>query len=128
MNLYITTTGSDSNPGTETSPFATLTGARDAVRRVIENGLCEPITVHIGAGEYRMDSIRFDERDSGTEDCPITYIADGEVILHGGISVAREDWQMPDAAMLSRFAEEARPHIRMISLTSLGLTAEDWGE
>ena len=128
MNFYVAINGCDTNPGTQSSPFATLTGARDAVRRVIENGLCEPITVHIGAGEYRMDSIRFDERDSGTADCPITYTADGDVILNGGISVARDAWQMPDAAMLSRFAEEARPHIRMISLTSLGLTAEDWGE
>ena len=128
MDFYIATNGNDTNPGTETAPFATLTGARDAVRRVIENGLCEPVTVHIGAGEYRMRGITFDARDSGTADCPITYTADGEVILHGGISVARDAWQMPDDGMAKRFSDEARPQIRMISLTALGLTAEDWGE
>ena len=128
MNFYVAINGCDTNPGTQSSPFATLIGARDAIRKIIASGLSEPITVHIGAGEYRMDSIRFDERDSGTADCPIIYTADGEVILNGGISVARDAWQMPDAAMLSRFSEDARSLIRMISLASLGLTAKDWGE
>ena len=128
MNLYVAINGNDTNPGTQAAPFATLAGARDAIRKITENGLCEPITVHIGAGEYRMQGITFDACDSGTADCPITYAADEEVILHGGVSVGQEKWQMPDAAMLSRFTEDARPHIRMIPLAALGMTRADWGE
>ncbi len=128
MDFYISIQGCDTHPGTKESPFATLVGARDAVRAWKQNGVSEPVTVHIGAGEYRMEGITFDSRDSGTKDCPITYTADGEVILHGGISVANDAWMLPDEAMASRFSEEARPHIRMISLSALGLTRDDWGE
>ncbi len=128
MDLYVAINGCDTNPGTMDAPFATLTAAREAVRGWKQNGLSEPVTIHVGAGEYRMHGITFDEGDSGTVDCPIVYRADGEVILHGGVSVGRELWQMPDDAMASRFSDDARPHIRMISLTALGLTREDWGE
>ena len=128
MEFFVSICGSDANPGTKEAPFATLTAARDAVRAFIAKGLKEPVTIHVGAGEYRTSGITFESCDSGTEACPVTYIADGEVILHGGVSVAKEDWLAPDADMASRFCDEARPHIRMISLTSLGLTREDWGE
>ena len=128
MVFYISLHGNDANPGTKDAPFATISAARDAVRTLIAKGLTEPVTVHIGAGEYRMRGITFDAHDSGTKDFPITYTADGEVILHGGVSVAKEEWLDPDAAMASRFCEEAREHVRMISLTALGLTPADWGE
>lgn len=128
MDFFVSVSGNDTYPGTQTAPFATLSAARDAVRTVVGGGLTEPVTVHIGAGEYRMHGITFDNRDSGTGDCPITYQADGEVVLHGGISVGADAWLMPDDDMAARFADDARPHIRMISLTSLGLTRRDWGE
>ena len=68
MDFYISMQGCDTNPGTKESPFATLAGARDAVRAWKQNGISEPVTVHIGAGEYRMEGIIFDSRDSGTKD------------------------------------------------------------
>ncbi|MBQ9718374.1 MAG: hypothetical protein IJV76_10305, partial [Clostridia bacterium] len=50
--------------------FPTIEAARDAVRLLIAEGLTEPVTVSVEAGEYRTSGIVFDERDSGTAECP----------------------------------------------------------
>ena len=68
--------------------FSTLEAARDAVRARIAEGLTEPVTVLVEAGEYRTSGIVFDARDSGTADCPVTYAAeDGEVLFNGGMTL-----------------------------------------
>jgi hypothetical protein len=34
LDLYVAPSGNDANPGTQDQPFATLTGARDAIRQL----------------------------------------------------------------------------------------------
>lgn len=71
--FFVSPTGSDENPGTYERPFATLTAARDAVRK-INSSMTGDIYVFLAAGDYYIDeTIRFDERDSGANGHRIIY-------------------------------------------------------
>ncbi len=58
-------------------PLASLTGARDAIRRIKDHGpLREAVHVLVAAGTYRItEPIVFEPRDSGTVGNPIVYEA-----------------------------------------------------
>lgn len=58
-------------------PLASLEGARDAVRRLNQQGpLTEPVRILIGDGSYALNkTLVLGSMDSGTEDCPISYEA-----------------------------------------------------
>ena len=83
---YVSTTGSDENPGTEEAPFATVQKARDTIRQLEtlpEGG----ITVYLRGGEYYQDeSITFTPEDSGEAGKPIVYTSyPGEqAVITGG--------------------------------------------
>ena len=63
----------DPNSGTADAPFATIAGARDAVRDMKERGLLSgPVTVFLRGGRHEIDTpVVFRPEDSG----PITYAA-----------------------------------------------------
>jgi hypothetical protein len=87
LSYYVSIGGDDNNTGSETEPFRTIDKAVLRVRETIVSGLREPITVYIRGGRYeRLAPLRFDERDSGTPECPITYRAypGEEVVITGG--------------------------------------------
>lgn len=50
--LYVSTTGSDDNPGTVDAPFATLQGASDALCERDCDGLGRPVVVRVQPGTY----------------------------------------------------------------------------
>lgn len=107
--------------------FSTIEEARDAVRALIAEGLTEPVTVTVEAGEYRTSGIIFDARDSGTNDCPVTYLADGEVIFNGGMTLCGADFEPVNADERARLHGDAKEKVVRIDLTKFGLTAADWG-
>ncbi len=77
-------------------PFATLVGARNAIRglKAAKDGLKEGLTVMVRAGKYFLEeTLALGPEDSGTWECPITYTAyPGEKpILSGGRKV--EGWK-----------------------------------
>jgi hypothetical protein len=85
--LYIAPNGSDANPGTELKPFASLVGARDAIRKLKkEHQFTSPITVTIKGGHYMMtEPLVLLPEDGGTADFPITYrAAKGEIPIFSG--------------------------------------------
>jgi hypothetical protein len=128
MIFYVSTNGRDDNIGTKNEPFATLEKVRDTIREKIENGLTEPITVCVSKGEYAVRHFTLEAKDSGTATCPITYIADGEVILNGGMTL-NADWFEPlleDEAL--RLHGDARERVVRIDLKKLGITRKDYGE
>ncbi|MBQ9995771.1 MAG: right-handed parallel beta-helix repeat-containing protein [Clostridia bacterium] len=108
--------------------FCTIETARDAVRLLIAEGLTEPVTVIVEAGEYRTSGLVFDAHDSGTADCPVTYCADGEVILNGGMSLDPADFKPLTDAERARLHGDAPEKVVRIDLTKLGLTSADWGK
>jgi len=74
---WISPTGSDTHPGTETQPWATIGKARDYIR---ENNLnsnqAVDITVNIKSGEYLVSNpIRFIPADSGSNGHYVIYKA-----------------------------------------------------
>lgn len=87
VELFVAPSGSDTNPGTQDKPLATIAKARDAVRQLIAAGLKAPVNVYLRAGTYRLDEpLIFGPQDSGDEKSAVTYAAQpGEtVIISGG--------------------------------------------
>ena len=94
-DLYVSTKGKDTWSGRlaepkadgSDGPLATLTAARDAVRKLKAG---KPITVAIRGGTYRVgEPIVFTAGDSGTKDAPITYRAyqDEKPVFSGGVPI-----------------------------------------
>ena len=55
-DFYVSTDGSDKNPGTKAKPFATIEKARDAVHALIKKGLKKNIKVvvfYFGLDQFR---------------------------------------------------------------------------
>ena len=97
---------------------------RDLIREARTNGEDKRFTVLIEDGEYSITQIAFDERDRDT-----TYRSrDGGVILNGGVSLNPADFETPDDTVLERLSAKAKRSVRVIDLTAMGLTAEDWGK
>jgi len=72
-------------------PLASLGGARDALRKLQAAGpLTQPVEVRVRGGVYRpADMLTFEPQDSGTETCPISYVATPKEtpIFSGGMSI-----------------------------------------
>lgn len=87
--FYVSPDGNDSNPGTESSPFKTVSAARDAVR--MENSsMSGDIVIYLRDGTYPVHStITFKPEDSGTNGYRIIYKAYPEEtpILSGAVKV-----------------------------------------
>ena len=86
---YVSPTGSDTNAGTISAPFQTVTRARDVVRTVNAN-MAQDISVYLRGGLYSITStIAFGPTDSGTNGHRIFYQAyPGEApVLNGATRV-----------------------------------------
>ena len=75
--FHVAPSGSDDNPGTQAAPFATLEGARDAIRAAKGEGpLSEPVRVIVADGRYALTKpFVLEPEDGGTADSPISYEA-----------------------------------------------------
>jgi hypothetical protein len=99
--FFVSTDGNDAwsgkldSPNAEKTdgPFATIARAKDAVRNL--QPLSEPVTVMLRGGQYFLDApVVFNQKDSGTKDCPITYIAyPGEKPIISGGKKINADWK-----------------------------------
>lgn len=92
--FYVATSqngGSDTNPGTLSQPFATLTKARDAVRTAKSGGMTGDIIVYVREGDYYIDNaIQLTDADSGTNGYKViykNYDAVGSARFIGGQSI-----------------------------------------
>ena len=93
---YVSPTGSDSNPGTESEPFQTLIAARDALR-AINSSMSGDIYVFLRGGTYTITgTITFEPQDSATNGYRIYYSAypDEVPVLNGGTLVT--GWTQQD--------------------------------
>jgi hypothetical protein len=94
-DLYVAPAGNDEHPGTADAPLASLTGARDAIRRLKQAGpLAEPVRVHVADGRYAVtEPLVLTPADSGAAGTPIIYqAAEGaRPVFSGGRRIER--WQ-----------------------------------
>lgn len=84
---YVSPSGNDSNPGTESSPFQTFGKAKDVVRSIPKT---EPITVYIRKGTYSLTQpLTFNESDSGQPGAKVRWQGyPGEsAVISGGRSL-----------------------------------------
>ena len=91
-DIYVSKTGNDQANGSQTSPLATLSAARNLARNFAGK---ETITIHVADGVYYLpETLVFAPEDSGTAEHPITYVAEneGQVVLSGG-SLLELTWQ-----------------------------------
>ena len=134
-DLHVSLTGSDSNHGTRSKPFASLERARDAVRELKAAGTLPKgeFTVWLHGGDYRRtNALELTASDSGTADAPVVWRAwrDERVRLIGGVAlptVTADRWQaVTEPAVQRRLDEAARPRVRQLDLRALGIT--EFGE
>ncbi|MHC4455961.1 MAG: right-handed parallel beta-helix repeat-containing protein [Planctomycetota bacterium] len=89
QTFYVATNGSDSNPGTKDKPLATLAGARDKVRTVLDGE--GDITVYFRGGYYQFkETVVFGLKDSGSRQQTITYAAYAgeEPVFGSGVKIS----------------------------------------
>lgn len=125
--LYVSTDGADTNPGTKERPLASIERARDLVR-ALRRPLASPVTVFIRGGIYRHTrEIEFFARDSGSDSTPISYQAyEGESPRFVGgpfLNASPNEWRpVSDRQVLNRLPSTARRAVRQIDLRALGIT------
>ena len=94
-DFWVSPQGKDANSGTKARPFATFVAAQRAVAQRKGSG---PVTVHFLAGTYYLpQTVVFTDKDSGSKDSPITYMADEgvEAVISGGtrLSLQWKPWR-----------------------------------
>jgi hypothetical protein len=123
-SLHVATNGVDSNPGTESRPFATLERARDEVRRLRASGSPRsPVTVWLHGGDYlRTNALELGAADSGTPDAPVMWRSrEGEAARLVGGRTLQGFRPVTDPAILARLDPKVRSQVRQVDLTALGL-------
>lgn len=110
VQLYVSVSGNDTNPGTQELPLASLNGAVIRLRALRQNQTFDgSVEVIIGKGEYFItEPLVLGPEDSGTEQAPVVFKAeDGErPVIYGGKriggfeKVAENLWRakIPEAA------------------------------
>ncbi len=84
IEIHVSPSGADTNPGTAERPLASLVAAQQAARRAVGR---EPVTVWLHSGTYYLaETLRFTAADSGTKAFPVVYAAapGEEPVISGG--------------------------------------------
>jgi len=90
-NLYVSTTGSDSNPGTKNKPFVSISRALIAASKI-----SGPVFIRLYGGTYRVSKpIVFTAADSRSANGPLTVtsVNHNKVIISGGAALETLNWR-----------------------------------
>lgn len=112
--VHVAQGGDDSAPGTRDKPLATLTAARDRVRRMRTSGHAGPVDVLVMPGTYHLaEPLRLGPEDSGTPSGPTTYRATdaGAATLSGGVPI--RGWKKSEGGLWAAPAP-AGPEFRIL--------------
>ncbi|MDY0169573.1 MAG: right-handed parallel beta-helix repeat-containing protein [Thermoguttaceae bacterium] len=121
IDIFVSTTGSDENPGMQQQPLASV---EKAVERMRGAG---PGTIWIGPGEYEVrEGIRLDAQHGGTADAPLVIRGtepgkarlSGARVVEGFRPISTEE-----AAPL--ISEEAKQHVLVADLAAQGFPPLD---
>jgi hypothetical protein len=132
LTLYVSPCGNDTWSGTRAEPnaaksdgpFATLTRARDEIRRIKKSGGLPKngLSVEILGGLYTLSApLALTAEDSGTDSAPIVWRArqGDKVQIVGGVKVS--DFKpVTDPAVLKRLDEAAQGQVFQTDLRQLG--------
>lgn len=127
--LHVAAGAADGGDGSAGAPFATLEGARDAIRVLKQRGPLPAGGVWVevaGGAEYRLrQTFQLGAEDSGEPGAPICYCggggpAGGWPTISGGVALGRFE-KVSDPALLARLPEEARGRVWQTSLREEGI-------
>ena len=116
--LHVSPSGNDQGNGKAEAPFATLTKARDEIRKLKQAGLKESVTVWVHGGTYEMlQPLQLEPQDGGTEDAPIRYLAvvNEKPLLIGARTV--DDFQPYQGSILK--ADVTSLHLEKLTIRQL---------
>lgn len=122
LEYWVSPAGSDGAAGTRAQPFATLERARDAVRQKrasVSGGAVVRLLpgVHVRSGSFELTA-----EDGGSVSAPVTYRAEGEVILRAGTTVPAAAFRpVSDPKVLARLDPAAKGRVLELDLKPLGL-------
>ncbi len=125
--FHVATNGNDANAGSKRKPFATLSRARDAIRKFKNNKpLREPVTIIVHGGTYCLtNSLALTDKDSGTAKDSVTWqaVPGEEVRLAGGPSLpAKAFILITNETILARLDAMARGKVFQLNLRNFGVT------
>ncbi|MFC3801678.1 carbohydrate-binding protein [Cohnella sp. GCM10012308] len=126
--LYVSAAGSDTNPGTEAAPFATIERAREEIRslKLGDDLPAGGVTVYLRGGVYaRSETFALGEQDSGTASSPIVYAAypDEEVRFTGSATLDGDDYRVvSDPAVLARLPSSVHGSVYEYDLAGAGIS------
>ena len=118
--FYISPNGNDTWAGTSEMPFCTLQKARDAIRGMKSRGkVNRPVIVFLKGGLYELsETFILKPEDSGSENCPVTYMAyPGEEPVISGSKQIISHWEIyKDKIMVCPLPDQIRGKINFKQL------------
>ncbi len=126
VNYYVSPNGSDTNAGTQSSPFKTIDRAKEAVRQLkASEGLpFGGVGINLMEGNHSIDkTITLTNEDSGSISSPVIYksCAGGNAVITGDYSLpANAFTAVTDSEVLSKIPPNARNSVLQLDLKSLG--------
>jgi len=93
LSFFVSTQGSDGNPGTLIRPFATLQRAQQEARKAAGR---VPVMIFVRAGTYYLpEPLIFTAADSGTREAPVSYQAyeKEQAVISGGFPLKDLKWE-----------------------------------
>ncbi len=126
LTLHVSADGRKNGDGSEEKPYNSIEAARDALRKINVSKADVHVKIH-GGDYYCTNTIEFNEKDSGTDNNPITYEAagDGEVTLRGSKEIDFSQFEpVTDPDDVKRLADGMQQHIGVIDLKKFGFTSD----
>ena len=119
-DIYVSTDGNDSNPGTFAEPLATFAGAVAKVREVKALKTEGDIVVAFKAGNYGPVEAELTAEDGGSPDQRIVYCkyGDGEVLFDNGVTVKEDEFLPLSEDERALFQTKHADSIKKVDLSS----------
>ncbi len=117
QTLYVSPTGNDSNPGTQTLPKKSPYGALDAVRLARQNASKDQFIIIFAPGKYMLDrTVSIGRPESGDSIGKPTILRGvaGQVFFDGSVKVT--GWQLVSGPASNRLVPGARPNVFQAAL------------
>lgn len=126
--LYVSANGDDNAEGTLSDPIATLNEAVKRISKISEGKRTLPVNLYFAEGEYRTLGISFDEKLSGTMESPISFMAKGNVLFSGGVTLDTSKFKKVDGTMAERLDAKQREYVYSYDLGADGITRDMLGD
>ena len=126
ITLYVDSKAAPDGDGSVNAPFCEISKAQAKIRELKSSKDFEAngITVVIKDGEYILnEGLNFTAEDSGTEECPITYVSEsGNTVISGGIILSNSDFEpLTDEEKSKLLEDHAKENVVKADLSKYGV-------